>query len=115
MSKVAKLKVERNRIRSGPKPATRLSRGRTPTARRPRRVEPERAPLSKPASDHAPEPIYHVPESTEPRPDRSTGVPALQLYLREVGQVKLLTLQEEVILARRIRKGDEQAREHMIR
>jgi RNA polymerase primary sigma factor len=40
---------------------------------------------------------------------------ALQLYLREIGQVKLLTPQEEVQLARRIKRGDEAAREHMIR
>jgi RNA polymerase primary sigma factor len=40
---------------------------------------------------------------------------ALELYLREVGQVKLLTPQEEIALAKRIQKGDEQAREHMIK
>src|SRR5512135_1938498 len=42
-------------------------------------------------------------------------VSMLQLYLREVGQVKLLTPQEELALAKRIRKGDEAAREHMIK
>ncbi|HTL59657.1 MAG TPA: sigma-70 family RNA polymerase sigma factor [Candidatus Limnocylindrales bacterium] len=41
--------------------------------------------------------------------------PALQLYLREIGQVKLLTPSEEVVLARRIKRGDAQAREHMIK
>src|SRR5262249_53024979 len=40
--------------------------------------------------------------------------PALQLYLREIGQVKLLTPKEERALARRIKRGDAQAREHMI-
>jgi RNA polymerase primary sigma factor len=39
----------------------------------------------------------------------------LDLYLREIGQVKLLTPKEEVDLAKRIRKGDERAREHMIK
>lgn len=39
----------------------------------------------------------------------------LQLYLREIGQVKLLTPQEEIALAKRIRKGDRQAREQMIK
>jgi RNA polymerase primary sigma factor len=38
----------------------------------------------------------------------------LQLYLREIGQVKLLTPQEEVVLARRVQRGDKQAREQMI-
>jgi RNA polymerase primary sigma factor len=36
------------------------------------------------------------------------------LYLREIGQVKLLTPQEEVALARRIRRGDKAARDQMI-
>jgi len=39
----------------------------------------------------------------------------LQLYLREIGQVKLLTPAEEIVLAKRIRKGDAAAREHMIK
>jgi RNA polymerase primary sigma factor len=39
----------------------------------------------------------------------------LQLYLREIGQVKLLTPAEEIALAKRIKKGDKQAREHMIK
>lgn len=39
----------------------------------------------------------------------------LQLYLREIGQVKLLTPAEEIALAKRIKKGDEAAREHMIK
>jgi RNA polymerase primary sigma factor len=39
----------------------------------------------------------------------------LQLYLREIGQVKLLTPQEEIALAKRIRRGDRKAREHMIK
>lgn len=40
---------------------------------------------------------------------------SLQLYLREIGQVKLLTPQEEIALARRIKRGDKHAREHMIK
>ncbi len=51
----------------------------------------------------------------EPVRDPSLQPPALQLYLREIGQVKLLTPQEEVVLAQRIKKGDAAAREHMIR
>jgi RNA polymerase primary sigma factor len=39
----------------------------------------------------------------------------LQLYLREIGQVKLLTPAEEIALAKRIKRGDEAAREHMIK
>jgi RNA polymerase primary sigma factor len=38
----------------------------------------------------------------------------LQLYLREIGQVKLLTPQEELKLARRVKRHDKRAREQMI-
>jgi len=37
------------------------------------------------------------------------------LYLREVGQVRLLTRSEEIALARRVQQGDESAREQMIK
>ncbi len=40
---------------------------------------------------------------------------ALGRYMREVGEVPLLTVDEEIELAARIRRGDEAAREHMIR
>lgn len=39
----------------------------------------------------------------------------LEQYLREISEVPLLTPLEEVKLARRIRRGDARAREHMIR
>jgi RNA polymerase primary sigma factor len=39
----------------------------------------------------------------------------LHLYMREVGQVALLSIQEETQLAGRIQAGDDEAREHMIR
>lgn len=38
-----------------------------------------------------------------------------QLYLREIGQVKLLTPEEEIALAQRIQQGDQEAREQMIK
>jgi RNA polymerase primary sigma factor len=50
----------------------------------------------------------------EERP-RYNGDTAIKLYLREIGQVKLLTPQEEIKLAARIKKGDKKAREQMIK
>jgi RNA polymerase primary sigma factor len=43
------------------------------------------------------------------------GDTAIKLYLREIGQVKLLTPQEEIDLAAKIKRGDKRAREQMIK
>jgi len=56
----------------------------------------------------APEEIEPEAVSTEPQANM------LQLYLREIGQVKLLTPVEELALAKRVKRGDKKAREHMI-
>src|SRR5258708_28087705 len=40
--------------------------------------------------------------------------PSIRIYLREIGQVQLLTPQEEIDLAARIKKGDREARTLMI-
>jgi RNA polymerase primary sigma factor len=57
-------------------------------------------------------------EKTEPAASARDYAPGdrsnLQLYLQEIGKTPLLTIQEEVKLARRIRKGDKAARDHMI-
>lgn len=39
----------------------------------------------------------------------------IKIYLRDIGQTSLLTPEQEVQLAKRIKKGDEEARSHMIR
>ncbi|MGH7991750.1 MAG: sigma-70 family RNA polymerase sigma factor, partial [Limisphaerales bacterium] len=71
---------------------------------------------------------YVIPEPSLPKPaegdttafirqesSRYDGDTSIRLYLREIGQVKLLTPQEEIQLAARIKKGDKKAREHMIK
>jgi RNA polymerase primary sigma factor len=82
-------------------------------ARRRRVPEAPPSPVQPPAR---PEP---VPGDHEQPPEQTSREPAqggaLQLYLREIGQVKLLTPKEETALAHRIKKGDEQAREQMIK
>jgi RNA polymerase primary sigma factor len=61
--------------------------------------------------------VVPVTEPASPQRERTAydGDTAIKLYLREIGQVKLLTPQEEIELAAKIKKGDKKAREHMIK
>jgi RNA polymerase primary sigma factor len=72
--------------------------------------------LPEPETDERAE----VSREAEARPVETERTPydgntAFNLYLREVGQTKLLTIQEENELAARIKKGDKKARERMIK
>jgi RNA polymerase primary sigma factor len=70
--------------------------------------------MQKRIKDFKPALIEEVaPEATElqVQSDRDS----LKLYLNEIGKTPLLKLEEEIKLAARIRKGDDQARQHMIR
>lgn len=78
------------------------------------------------SSRAAGKPVEAVAPAVEPTPAPNVdpipyervgydGNTAFNLYLREIGQTPLLTPKEEIQLARRIRKGDKAAREHMIK
>ena len=58
----------------------------------------------------------HEPDPSAPgRRDTYDGDTAYRLYLREIGEVSLLSIQEEIDLAARIKAGDRKARDHMIK
>src|SRR6267154_2126355 len=84
-------------------------------ARTPRRLGRSAARPAILPSPRAPLLVSREIDTTEPIPDATPRGDALQLYLREIGQVKLLTPKEEIALAQRIQSGDDEAREHMIK
>ena len=84
----------------------------------PRKRSPALAP-APPAPEPEPQPAPELEEPLLAAADKERqpydGETAIKLYLREIGQVKLLSPQEEIELAARIKKGDKKAREQMIK
>jgi RNA polymerase primary sigma factor len=101
---------------SGHKPGRR----RLPAADPPR---PAAKPAPAPAAETELEPVSPPPAKAPPRErERSDergssydGESGIKIYLREIGQVALLTPQQEIELAAKIKRGDQAARTHMIK
>ena len=101
---------------------TRMMRGRASRALPPRqscgrRLRRAPAPMRETAQPEVTlaaevQPVANFNPAPRARYDADS---AMRLYLREIGQVRLLTPGEEVTLAARIRKGDKAAREQMIK
>jgi RNA polymerase primary sigma factor len=76
---------------------------------------PDSSRSASPAPD-APPSFLDKPEPPAVEPDAyPLERSGLQLYLQEIAKTPLLTIAEEVTLARRIRRGDQAARDHMIK
>jgi RNA polymerase primary sigma factor len=70
--------------------------------------------LTLPVVQDAPPSFLEKAEAPSAQPE-SMERSNLQLYLQEIGKTPLLTIEEEVALAKRIRRGDKAARDHMIK
>lgn len=99
----------------GRRPTAALRTSGHPRAKAPARVVAPNPPLvvSVPRSDVEP-----PPPATRDRESKGLGRDGelnLRRYLREIGDTPLLSLEQEGMLAARIRKGDDEARDRMIR
>jgi len=107
------MKTKRNRIAKAVGRDCKQRHAKKSVARVGKRLAPTFV-SSKPAVTVV-QPTVVEPAAPQVETHAYTGDSAFHLYVREIGQTKLLTPQEEVQLAKRIQKGDAKAREHMIK
>ena len=124
-----KAKPTKQRVTVSRKPARKPAR--KPPSPKPRRASNDSRPRPRPASPAAATPVesgvsasdLNLPyvsgqtasEGTDVARQPYDGDSAIRLYLRQIGQVPLLTVQQEIELAAKIQKGDKAARELMIK
>jgi RNA polymerase primary sigma factor len=98
-------------------PSHRRAHKKPPLAKKPRALKEPAQTKPGPRQIHLSEPPSIPRQPAPPERERTSydGDTAIKLYLREIGQVKLLTPQEEIELAAKIKKGDKKAREQMIK
>ncbi len=106
--------MKRPRLAARPKSSTSRSANRATPGRNP--VRADGCQVVIPRSLPVPEPVSPPSLPTSRGPSAySEGGSALSLYMRDAVEVPLLTVEEEIELAARIKRGDMEAREHMIR
>src|SRR5215212_6200541 len=94
-----------------------LTFGQIATARAEIELDEGDNPFAQGAKPLAPEPKTSrsrkkASPTLDLRPDMTTD--SLQLFLKDIGKVRLLTAQEEVDLAKRIERGDLDAKQKMV-
>jgi RNA polymerase primary sigma factor len=113
MPATKRLKKRSSKTKTSSRALAKTKRRKRPGVSRP--IKAEATPGDLPMLEPVVEPTVQLAIPEERERSSYDGDTAIKLYLREIGQVKLLTPSEEIELAARIKKGDKKAREQMIK